>query len=127
MNVAFQRASHKVLLDDDNLLPLLHLTVDYQGKEKGEAAALWCCCCCRHLVACFAPTEEKLCPLAFRNFDNSATWCFPTESSGSRDGNTPPQDTSPREAPPTGWAALGLSYKVKWPLHILFTPAVLEK
>lgn len=83
VNVAFQRASHKVLLDDDNLLPLLHLTVDYQGKEK--------------------------------------------ESSGSRDGNTPPQDTSPREAPPTGWAALGLSYKVKWPLHILFTPAVLEK
>lgn len=40
MNVAFQRAAHKVLLDDDNLLPLLHLTVDYQGKDKGESAAL---------------------------------------------------------------------------------------
>lgn len=39
VNVAFQRAAHKVLLDDDNLLPLLHLTVDYQGKDKGEAAA----------------------------------------------------------------------------------------
>uniref|UniRef100_A0A4W6C3A6 Gamma-tubulin complex component n=1 Tax=Lates calcarifer TaxID=8187 RepID=A0A4W6C3A6_LATCA len=43
------------------------------------------------------------------------------------DGATPPQDTSPREVPPTGWAALGLTYKVQWPLHILFTPAVLEK
>uniref|UniRef100_A0A8P4KR31 Gamma-tubulin complex component n=1 Tax=Dicentrarchus labrax TaxID=13489 RepID=A0A8P4KR31_DICLA len=74
----------KVLLDDDNLLPLLHLTVDYQGKDGKEAT-------------------------------------------GPRDGATPPQDTSPREVPPTGWAALGLTYKVQWPLHILFTPAVLEK
>lgn len=49
------------------------------------------------------------------------------EATGPRDGATPPQDTSPREAPPTGWAALGLTYKVQWPLHILFTPAVLEK
>ncbi|XP_047220140.1 gamma-tubulin complex component 4 [Girardinichthys multiradiatus] len=84
VNVAFQQAAHKVLLDDDNLLPLLHLTVDYQGKDSKDA-------------------------------------------SGPRDGATPPQDTSPREAPPTGWAALGLAYKVQWPLHILFTPAVLEK
>uniref|UniRef100_A0A8C1K9A2 Gamma-tubulin complex component n=1 Tax=Cyprinus carpio TaxID=7962 RepID=A0A8C1K9A2_CYPCA len=84
VNVAFQQAAHKVLLDDDNLLPLLHLTVDYQGKESKEA-------------------------------------------SGNREGTTPPQETSPREAPPTGWAALGLAYKVQWPLHILFTPAVLEK
>ena len=37
VNVAFQQAAHKVLLDDDNLLPLLHLTVDHQGKDgKGE-------------------------------------------------------------------------------------------
>uniref|UniRef100_A0A7N6C177 Gamma-tubulin complex component n=1 Tax=Anabas testudineus TaxID=64144 RepID=A0A7N6C177_ANATE len=84
VNVAFQQAAHKVLLDDDNLLPLLHLTVDYQGKDSKDV-------------------------------------------SGSRDGATPPQDTSPRESPPTGWAALGLTYKVQWPLHILFTPAVLEK
>ena len=26
-----------------------------------------------------------------------------------------------------GWDQLGLSFKPKWPLHILFTPAVLEK
>uniref|UniRef100_A0A8C2YYK4 Gamma-tubulin complex component n=1 Tax=Cyclopterus lumpus TaxID=8103 RepID=A0A8C2YYK4_CYCLU len=84
VNVAFQQAAHKVLLDDDNLLPLLHLTVDYQGKDGKEAT-------------------------------------------GPRDGATPPQDASPREAPPTGWAALGLTYKVQWPLHILFTPAILEK
>ena len=32
--MAFQQAAHKVLLDDDNLLPLLHLTVDYQGKDN---------------------------------------------------------------------------------------------
>lgn len=84
VNVAFQQAAHKVLLDDDNLLPLLHLTVDYQGKDSKDAT-------------------------------------------GPRDGATPPQETSPREAPPTGWAALGLTYKVQWPLHILFTPAILEK
>ncbi|MGH0176279.1 UNVERIFIED_CONTAM: hypothetical protein FKN15_010576 [Acipenser sinensis] len=84
VNVAFQQSAHKVLLDDDNLLPLLHLTIDYQGKEPKEAA-------------------------------------------GSREGVTPPRDPSPREAPPSGWAALGMAYKVQWPLHILFTPAVLEK
>lgn len=84
VNVSFQQAAHKVLLDDDNLLPLLHLTVDYQGKDGKEGTT-------------------------------------------TRDGATPPQETSPREVPPTGWAALGLAYKVQWPLHILFTPAVLEK
>uniref|UniRef100_A0AAY5KED1 Gamma-tubulin complex component n=1 Tax=Esox lucius TaxID=8010 RepID=A0AAY5KED1_ESOLU len=84
VNVAFQQAAHKVLLDDDSLLPLLHLTIDYQGKESKDAT-------------------------------------------GTREGATPPQETSPREVPPTGWAALGLAYKVQWPLHILFTPAVLEK
>lgn len=35
VNVAFQQAAHKVLLDDDNLLPLLHLTIDYQKDGKG--------------------------------------------------------------------------------------------
>lgn len=34
VNVAFQLSAHKVLLDDDNLLPLLHLTIDYHGKEQ---------------------------------------------------------------------------------------------
>ncbi|KAK7879108.1 hypothetical protein WMY93_034110 [Mugilogobius chulae] len=81
VNVAFQQAAHKVLLDDDNLLPLLHLTVDYQSKDKDP---------------------------------------------GGRD-QVPAQDSSPRDPPQTGWAALGLSYRVQWPLHILFTPAVLEK
>uniref|UniRef100_A0A8C5Q1H9 Gamma-tubulin complex component n=1 Tax=Leptobrachium leishanense TaxID=445787 RepID=A0A8C5Q1H9_9ANUR len=85
VNVAFQLSAHKVLLDDDNLLPLLHLTIDYHGKE------------------------HKGLP----------------DASQPREG--PPRDTSPREAPTSGWAALGLSYKVQWPLHILFTPAVLEK
>lgn len=33
VNVAFQQSAHKVLLDDDNLLPLLHLTIEYHGKE----------------------------------------------------------------------------------------------
>lgn len=84
VNVAFQQAAHKVLLDDDNLLPLLHLTVDSQGKDGKE-------------------------------------------TTGNREGATPPQETSPRDVPPTGWAALGLAYRVQWPLHILFTPAVLEK
>ncbi|XP_063305026.1 gamma-tubulin complex component 4 isoform X1 [Pelobates fuscus] len=85
VNVAFQLSAHKVLLDDDTLLPLLHLTIDYHGKEhKGISD----------------PSQPR---------------------------EVPPRDTSPREAPTSGWAALGLSYKVQWPLHILFTPAVLEK
>uniref|UniRef100_A0A8C4M1B7 Gamma-tubulin complex component n=1 Tax=Equus asinus asinus TaxID=83772 RepID=A0A8C4M1B7_EQUAS len=71
-----------LLLDDDNLLPLLHLTIEYHGKEHKDATQ-------------------------------------------AREG--PSRETSPREAPASGWAALGLSYKVQWPLHILFTPAVLEK
>uniref|UniRef100_A0A8V5H8U0 Gamma-tubulin complex component n=1 Tax=Melopsittacus undulatus TaxID=13146 RepID=A0A8V5H8U0_MELUD len=75
-------SAHKVLLDDDNLLPLLHLTIEYHGKEHKD-------------------------------------------TSQTREG--PSRELSPREAPPSGWAALGLSYKVQWPLHILFTPAVLEK
>uniref|UniRef100_A0A2I3S4C2 Gamma-tubulin complex component n=1 Tax=Pan troglodytes TaxID=9598 RepID=A0A2I3S4C2_PANTR len=75
-------SAHKVLLDDDNLLPLLHLTIEYHGKEHKDATQ-------------------------------------------AREG--PSWETSPREAPASGWAALGLSYKVQWPLHILFTPAVLEK
>uniref|UniRef100_A0A8V0WZC0 Gamma-tubulin complex component n=1 Tax=Gallus gallus TaxID=9031 RepID=A0A8V0WZC0_CHICK len=82
VNVAFQQSAHKVLLDDDNLLPLLHLTIEYHGKEHKD-------------------------------------------SSQTREG--PSRELSPREAPASGWAALGLSYKVQWPLHILFTPAVLEK
>ncbi|XP_038275600.1 gamma-tubulin complex component 4 isoform X3 [Dermochelys coriacea] len=82
VNVAFQQSAHKVLLDDDNLLPLVHLTIEYHGKEHKDA-------------------------------------------SQAREG--PSRELSPREAPTSGWAALGLSYKVQWPLHILFTPAVLEK
>ncbi|XP_038605873.1 gamma-tubulin complex component 4 [Tachyglossus aculeatus] len=82
VNVAFQQSAHRVLLDDDNLLPRLHLTVDCHGKE-------------------------------------------PKDPAQAREG--PSRDSSPREAPAAGWAALGLSYKVQWPLHILFTPAVLEK
>ncbi|XP_054858125.1 gamma-tubulin complex component 4 isoform X3 [Eublepharis macularius] len=81
VNVAFQQSAHKVLLDDDNLLPLLHLTIHYHGKEHRDAQAR----------------------------------------------ETPSRELSPHESPTSGWAALGLHYKVQWPLHILFTPAVLEK
>lgn len=53
------------------------------------------------------------------------SFCFLADAAQAREG--PSRETSPREAPASGWAALGLSYKVQWPLHILFTPAVLEK
>ncbi|XP_026540436.1 gamma-tubulin complex component 4 [Notechis scutatus] len=82
VNVAFQQSAHKVLLDDDNLLPFLHLTIHYHGKEHRD------------------PSQNR---------------------------ETPSRELSPHESPTSGWAALGLSYKVQWPLHILFTPAVLEK
>uniref|UniRef100_A0A670YTI2 Gamma-tubulin complex component n=1 Tax=Pseudonaja textilis TaxID=8673 RepID=A0A670YTI2_PSETE len=48
-------------------------------------------------------------------------------SDPSQNRETPSRELSPHESPTSGWAALGLSYKVQWPLHILFTPAVLEK
>nr|XP_014340371.1 PREDICTED: gamma-tubulin complex component 4 [Latimeria chalumnae] len=51
----------------------------------------------------------------------------PTRADPSQGRDVTPRESSPREAPTSGWAALGLSYKVQWPLHILFTPAVLEK
>ncbi|XP_063170601.1 gamma-tubulin complex component 4 isoform X3 [Candoia aspera] len=82
VNVAFQQSAHKVLLDDDNLLPFLHLTIHYYGKEHRD------------------PSQTR---------------------------ETPSRELSPHESPTSGWAALGLSYKVQWPLHILFTPAILEK
>ncbi|ETE71202.1 Gamma-tubulin complex component 4, partial [Ophiophagus hannah] len=82
VNVAFQQSAHKVLLDDDNLLPFLHLTIHYHGKEHRD------------------PSQNR---------------------------ETPSRELSPHESPTSGWAALGLSYKVQWPLHILFTPAILEK
>lgn len=42
VNVAFQQSAHKVLLDDDNLLPLLHLTIEYHGKEhKGISTCIF--------------------------------------------------------------------------------------
>ncbi|EQB77534.1 gamma-tubulin complex component 4 [Camelus ferus] len=96
VNVAFQQSAHKVLLDDDNLLPLLHLTIEYHGKEH-KALVL----------------------------DEQSHLLSLTDATQAREG--PSRETSPREAPASGWAALGLSYKVQWPLHILFTPAVLEK
>ncbi|KAL7980224.1 hypothetical protein Chor_001492 [Crotalus horridus] len=82
VNVAFQQSAHRVLLDDDNLLPFLHLIIHYHGKEHRD------------------PLQNR---------------------------ETPSRELSPHESPTSGWAALGLSYKVQWPLHILFTPAVLEK
>ena len=34
---------------------------------------------------------------------------------------------SPAETKKPGWSSLGLTHTVEWPLHILFTPAILEK
>lgn len=36
-------------------------------------------------------------------------------------GPAPPETKKP------GWSSLGLTHTVEWPLHILFTPAILEK
>lgn len=37
------------------------------------------------------------------------------------------QGPSPAETKKPGWSSLGLSHTVEWPLHILFTPAMLDK
>uniref|UniRef100_A0A452GG36 Gamma-tubulin complex component n=1 Tax=Gopherus agassizii TaxID=38772 RepID=A0A452GG36_9SAUR len=183
VNVAFQQSAHKVLLDDDNLLPLLHLTIEYHGKEykgidlcllaKGGdcgAGLLQSLYSYRRLLglrnlncvsslSSFAFMTQKfllppphhivpldalpLLPLLIQSFPPlfffqicllplkiytqvivQQLHSFP-DASQAREG--PSRELSPREAPTSGWAALGLSYKVQWPLHILFTPAVLEK
>ncbi|KAH9499205.1 Gamma-tubulin complex component 4 [Bulinus truncatus] len=38
-----------------------------------------------------------------------------------------PESNIPQTEVSTGWSVLGMSYSVQWPLHIFFTPAVLEK
>lgn len=225
VNVAFQQSAHKVLLDDDNLLPLLHLTIEYHGKEhkglpfflasfcsygfilcspispsihlhgnhvildlrstlscdlfytgvKGSPERLngmprlwfWFCFCpAAGMIAIYfqppdfkakeskrpskrishslsLPSSASPLSVTFMLLTlqaqvsihlmnvvealvlDSAVFFFLTDAAQAREG--PSRETSPREAPASGWAALGLSYKVQWPLHILFTPAVLEK
>lgn len=103
------------------------------------ASLIWGCasfsglyhCNFKYLLFCHPPVHS---PLSLSLTDSVIIWewllvimFFFSDATGPRDGATPPQETSPREVPPTGWAALGLTYKVQWPLHILFTPAVLEK
>ena len=34
---------------------------------------------------------------------------------------------APAETKKPGWSSLGLTHTVEWPLHILFTSAILEK
>ena len=34
---------------------------------------------------------------------------------------------APAETKKPGWCSLGLTHSVEWPLHILFTPTMLEK
>ncbi|CAG5115406.1 unnamed protein product [Candidula unifasciata] len=38
-----------------------------------------------------------------------------------------PESNSPQVEAETGWSGLGLTYSVRWPLHIFFTPSILEK
>ena len=42
-------------------------------------------------------------------------------SKETRQGPSPPETKKP------GWTSLGLTHTVEWPLHIVFTPAILEK
>ncbi|BFY98455.1 hypothetical protein BsWGS_01495 [Bradybaena similaris] len=38
-----------------------------------------------------------------------------------------PESGTPQGEAETGWRGLGLTYSVRWPLHIFFTPSMLEK
>lgn len=73
VNVAFQQSAHKVLLDDDNLLPLLHLTIEYHGKEhKGWPACRtsFCSCCSSSvLLPLLPPTSTEA--IAFWTLETS--------------------------------------------------------
>ncbi|KAM6257535.1 gamma-tubulin complex component 4 isoform 3-T3 [Porphyrio hochstetteri] len=96
----------KLMVEESDLLGQLKIIKDFYLLGRGE------------LFQAFIDTAQhmlKTPPTAVTEHDASQT----------REG--PSRELSPREAPTSGWAALGLSYKVQWPLHILFTPAVLEK
>ncbi|XP_015494180.1 gamma-tubulin complex component 4 isoform X2 [Parus major] len=96
----------KLMVEESDLLGQLKIIKDFYLLGRGE------------LFQAFIDTAQhmlKTPPTAVTEHDTSQT----------REG--PSRELSPREAPTSGWAALGLSYKVQWPLHILFTPAVLEK
>uniref|UniRef100_A0A8B9PNF5 Gamma-tubulin complex component n=1 Tax=Apteryx owenii TaxID=8824 RepID=A0A8B9PNF5_APTOW len=96
----------KLMVEESDLLGQLKIIKDFYLLGRGE------------LFQAFIDTAQhmlKTPPTAVTEHDTSQT----------REG--PSRELSPREAPASGWAALGLSYKVQWPLHILFTPAVLEK
>lgn len=59
VNVAFQQSAYKVLLDDDNLLPLLHLTIEYHGKEhKGLPCFHVSSGCCWSAVSSASPSTS---------------------------------------------------------------------
>lgn len=53
VNVAFQQSAHKVLLDDDNLLPLLHLTIEYHGKEHKGLPFFLASFCSYGFIICY--------------------------------------------------------------------------
>ncbi|XP_030136973.1 gamma-tubulin complex component 4 isoform X5 [Taeniopygia guttata] len=96
----------KLMVEESDLLGQLKIIKDFYLLGRGE------------LFQAFIDTAQhmlKTPPTAVTEHDTSQI----------REG--PSRELSPREAPTSGWAALGLSYKVQWPLHILFTPAVLEK
>ncbi|XP_042660160.1 gamma-tubulin complex component 4 isoform X2 [Tyto alba] len=96
----------KLMVEESDLLGQLKIIKDFYLLGRGE------------LFQAFIDTAQQMLktpPTAVTEHDTSQT----------REG--PSRELSPREAPTSGWAALGLSYKVQWPLHILFTPAVLEK
>ena len=62
--------------------------------------------------------------------DDSALQNFHvTVTSKTEDDKTPvyPQDASGIMDTGDSWSSLGMTFKVKWPLHIIFTPNVLSK
>ncbi|XP_053896970.1 gamma-tubulin complex component 4 isoform X2 [Malaclemys terrapin pileata] len=96
----------KLMVEESDLLGQLKIIKDFYLLGRGE------------LFQAFIDTAQHM-------LKTPPTAVTEHDASQAREG--PSRELSPREAPTSGWAALGLSYKVQWPLHILFTPAVLEK
>uniref|UniRef100_H3AII2 Gamma-tubulin complex component n=1 Tax=Latimeria chalumnae TaxID=7897 RepID=H3AII2_LATCH len=128
----------KLMVEESDLLGQLKIIKDFYLLGRGELFQAFIDSAQQMLkMLPTAVTEHVIImaktPKVSLKIPISHTCCVHTDYHGkdpkdpSQGRDVTPRESSPREAPTSGWAALGLSYKVQWPLHILFTPAVLEK
>ncbi|KAK3797703.1 hypothetical protein RRG08_054720 [Elysia crispata] len=103
VNRTFQHAARNVLIDNDLLLQRFRLTVPLPPKEPTRNVLID-----NDLLLQRFRLTVPLPPKEPKRSEGAVALGAPTE-------------------PEVGWTVLGLSYCVQWPLHIFFTPSMLEK